>query len=448
MVTPAAYATSEAGRRYSRGCPPYPFYPERRFNIPSSHHELRPSTMTERETDDSSQPRKRIAVACGRCRKRKIRCSGDPGNGGPCTNCKNAGHEPCLFLRVSSTETPLRDGTADFGYNVDAARTYHTRGTVSPHNPAAQYTADTMSTGDMLAYRHNAYPYSGGKSYYSGVSGWGAATYGDDSVDYGLSYSSYPHVSQDPVHMVPGYRYQSSAKGPVYVDPDASNYSYGNLVHRPAANHDLPTLSLSGMAASLPSSDRLPTINRSLSSTSTYRTDGLPGHYSSSKSSASHSSDVGYAGLNSTFEPPATYGSTTALPSSISARSSHSEAGAYQPAIGSGSDGIYGSEHSSYRPVHESDSYIYSDRIDSSRRESHSSGGATAGSVLSNGQVYVPDTQSHASAHSYSVSATAAAAAPQSGGMEGATTGTGAGGTTSQMRAAGHRRSAGNLRSA
>ncbi|CAO2658011.1 Nn.00g072710.m01.CDS01 [Neocucurbitaria sp. VM-36] len=53
---------------------------------------------------ETGPARRRIAVACARCRKRKIRCSGDPGNGGGCTNCKQAGIDPaaCQFHRVGS----------------------------------------------------------------------------------------------------------------------------------------------------------------------------------------------------------------------------------------------------------------------------------------------------------------------------------------------------------
>lgn len=48
--------------------------------------------------------RRRIAVACARCRKRKIRCSGDPGTGAGCTSCVMAGVDPtqCQFHRVGS----------------------------------------------------------------------------------------------------------------------------------------------------------------------------------------------------------------------------------------------------------------------------------------------------------------------------------------------------------
>ncbi|KAI0133957.1 hypothetical protein BJ170DRAFT_180627 [Xylariales sp. AK1849] len=446
MVTPTVYATSEPGRRYSRICPPYPPYSDRRFHL-QSHHDARSLTMTEREPDESSTPRKRIAVACGRCRKRKIRCSGDPGNGGPCVNCKNAGYEPCLFLRVSSTETHLRDGGSDFGYNVETARAYHARGAVSPHNPVSQYAAD-MTAGDNMVYRQGAYPYGSKGVYYSAVSGWGGA-YPDDSVDYSLNYS-YPHLSQDPLHMVPGYgRYGSGSKAqtPVYVDSEASTYSYGNLVHRPAVNSDLPNFSLSGMAASLPTpTDRLPAVNRTLTGSSGYRPDGLPAHYSSSKASTSHSADVGYSGLNPNFESPVSYGTTATLPSNISARSSQSEAGTYHSASSASGDGIYASDHPGYRSVHESDSYIYSDRLDSSRRDSQSSGRASAGSVLSNGQVYVPESQSHTAVHGYAVSAAADAGAASQAGGGGATT-AGGSGATSQVTGRDRRSAAGHLRS-
>lgn len=54
------------------------------------------------------------APQCGRCRKRKIRCSGDPGDGTGCNNCKTSGTDPsqCQFLRVSATCFPCRMMTA------------------------------------------------------------------------------------------------------------------------------------------------------------------------------------------------------------------------------------------------------------------------------------------------------------------------------------------------
>ncbi|KAJ4991014.1 transcriptional regulatory protein C2H10.01 [Stagonosporopsis vannaccii] len=50
--------------------------------------------------------RRRIAVACARCRKRKIRCTGDGGDGEGCQNCKMAGVDAsqCIFHRVGSDQ--------------------------------------------------------------------------------------------------------------------------------------------------------------------------------------------------------------------------------------------------------------------------------------------------------------------------------------------------------
>ncbi|KAB8228127.1 hypothetical protein BDV23DRAFT_195951 [Aspergillus alliaceus] len=50
-----------------------------------------------------SSTRRRIPVACNRCRKRKIKCSGDIGDGHGCSNCRNSGNQHCQFLRVNSS---------------------------------------------------------------------------------------------------------------------------------------------------------------------------------------------------------------------------------------------------------------------------------------------------------------------------------------------------------
>ncbi|KAH7394546.1 hypothetical protein BKA66DRAFT_601175 [Pyrenochaeta sp. MPI-SDFR-AT-0127] len=62
------------------------------------------STGRDEHSLETGSARRRIAVACARCRKRKIRCSGDPGNGTGCTNCRQASLDParCQFHRVGS----------------------------------------------------------------------------------------------------------------------------------------------------------------------------------------------------------------------------------------------------------------------------------------------------------------------------------------------------------
>ncbi|KAJ5273890.1 hypothetical protein N7478_009015 [Penicillium angulare] len=46
--------------------------------------------------------RRRVPVACQRCRRRKIKCSGDSEDGQGCSNCHSAGENLCQFTRVNS----------------------------------------------------------------------------------------------------------------------------------------------------------------------------------------------------------------------------------------------------------------------------------------------------------------------------------------------------------
>lgn len=76
------------------------------------------------EEPGQATPRRRVSVAvsslryltwttlttkCARCRKRKIRCSGDPGDGSGCQNCRSAGADlrECRFARVSPANVKL-----------------------------------------------------------------------------------------------------------------------------------------------------------------------------------------------------------------------------------------------------------------------------------------------------------------------------------------------------
>ncbi|KAI9162936.1 transcriptional regulatory protein [Paramyrothecium foliicola] len=224
MVSPA-YLPNSDGRRYPvRGTAPYqtPPYQERRNGVYPAQ-ELRSSLPTgskEVADDSSSAQRKRIAVACGRCRKRKIRCSGDDGSGQPCTNCKNAGFEPCQFLRVSSQEAPMRG--EGYPYTVDPTRQAHTRGApVSSSLPTGNPYTDGLPVGEGVGFRQvPAYAYTG-KPYYQ-VPGYATGYPSEDSgVDYSI-YSQYS-AAQDPNYMM-GYRMGGSPAGlktnGLYVDPD------------------------------------------------------------------------------------------------------------------------------------------------------------------------------------------------------------------------------------
>ncbi|KAK4185592.1 hypothetical protein QBC35DRAFT_365596, partial [Podospora australis] len=240
--------------------------------------------------------RKRIAVACSRCRKRKIRCSGDPGDGLPCSNCKNAGVEQCRFLRVASREAPIRLDMGDpFGYPVSDARLFHAgRGGPAPPSLLGSHQQDTLPYSSTLSevaatsYGHRSgslpgYSYGGGAtkptSYYPmpPTTAYHSA-YGEEYADYGIGVHSQSVMS--PVEAVsaaaapwPPVRAKTSThsfSNLFTLDPETSTYtSYPTsaLVHRPSAQHAVSPVSpvdgpapfsFTNVAASLPnSSDRL-----------------------------------------------------------------------------------------------------------------------------------------------------------------------------------------------
>ncbi|KAJ5707970.1 hypothetical protein N7488_007771 [Penicillium malachiteum] len=60
----------------------------------------------------SNTQRRRVPVACHRCRKRKIKCSGDAGDGQGCSNCRSSGSKDCQFFRVKAHNLDDKEITA------------------------------------------------------------------------------------------------------------------------------------------------------------------------------------------------------------------------------------------------------------------------------------------------------------------------------------------------
>ncbi|KAI1276791.1 hypothetical protein F5Y07DRAFT_407993 [Xylaria sp. FL0933] len=459
MVAPTCCAPIEAGsRRYSRPCPPYSFaYPDRRLHISSQDN--RAIIMTDRE--ESDQPRKRIAVATN---TRTTPSVGDAASGrfGVVVIQEMEGHAPI----VSSTERHLKD--SDYPYNIEAARAYahQSPGAVSPLTSLPQYGHDITPGDGLTSYRQGPYPYTthpSNKAYYPTIPTW-TSTYADDStsnVDYGLNYSSYQIISQEP-SLVPGYSQYSPRKS-VYVDPEASSYSsYGNLVHRPAVNNDSQGFSLSSIAASLPSaSERLHSgVNRTLTSSSSYRPDGLPTQYTKT-SPTSTIPDVAYSNLQPAFESP--YSTTGTITSPVIHRpSSHADVFAQPPGTAAATDQLYTPSDQNIRPNEDASgglSYVYGENKLGSRRDSHASGAVSTGPLLSNGHVYVPDSHSaHPTPNPYVVSSTASsshgrgtvdrAAAADATGVVAVGRGGGSSSGPSHRQPDSQRRSAGSLRGA
>ncbi|OCK79259.1 hypothetical protein K432DRAFT_394050 [Lepidopterella palustris CBS 459.81] len=88
---------------------------------------------------------RRIPVACARCRKRKIRCSGDPGDGSGCRNCKRAGADisSCQFHRV---------GLGD-PYKIPIYPLYPPA-FVTNYSPQINVEADSTTTGENPYYNY------------------------------------------------------------------------------------------------------------------------------------------------------------------------------------------------------------------------------------------------------------------------------------------------------
>ncbi|RFU73087.1 n-terminal fungal transcription factor-containing [Trichoderma arundinaceum] len=312
-------------KRYSSprgGISPYAAqYADRRTNS-YIHNDSRSGMMSDRDgTEEPTTQRKRIAVACMRCRKRKIRCTGDSGNGQPCLNCKNAGFEPCQFLRVSSHETHLKN-EQQFSYSLDVARNFQARGSsvVSPMPttplPSSYPEAMHMPSGEALSYR-NGSAYAYGNKYYP-VSGWSNGYVDDSSIDYSVYPQSYQPVQQDATYMV-GFRMGTSPTSstkpsggstPLYVEPDTTAYGYpaghaatataATMVHRPAPSGDASTNFVfqgmtAGLANPMSAHERmLPTPStRSLTSAPQqhpYRAESISSAYSKTSQSSTGSS--------------------------------------------------------------------------------------------------------------------------------------------------------------
>ncbi|OBS25829.1 hypothetical protein FPOA_06365 [Fusarium poae] len=297
--------------------------------------------MSDRD-DDVTPQRKRIAVACGRCRKRKIRCSGDTGNGGPCTNCKNAGYEPCQFLRVASQETTLKGES--FTYSLEASRQYQARGSSAISSLSASTPSYTDGipayTTEAFVYRNPANFTYGTKSYCPLA--WGNGYADDQSYNYALYQPAYSPVHDSDYSM--SYRIASGTPGKSALCVDAEpSYSYSsgntmtNLVHRPAQAatestaynlvpdsknvafqnmaSDPKGLALQNMAAGVNTGERVlpaPVVRSSMSSSigSSYKNDSDSSIYSNNSSSSSKSSQDSTSEtspVSSTSETPSSY---------------------------------------------------------------------------------------------------------------------------------------------
>ncbi|KAF4120069.1 Fungal Zn(2)-Cys(6) binuclear cluster domain [Geosmithia morbida] len=169
---------------------------KRQYNMSSTsaHHQHHSERNSE---GSSSSQRKRIPVACGRCRKRKIRCSGDNGNGDPCINCLNAGINVCQFLRMSSHDADHFKSESLYTRSIleDNRGHQQLRGGVlealPTHIPSTTMTYDGSSTGGDVYRNMSRYGYLPSQAS-RGYVPWGPAShdyYGDHSIQGVVGYA-------------------------------------------------------------------------------------------------------------------------------------------------------------------------------------------------------------------------------------------------------------------
>lgn len=121
-----AYRSGSTAGHYDRAVP-YGYHDHRHYDLRAewNGHQRNLNMIHEQDLEFGvGGPRKRIGVAvsdgqplslivstdctqCIRCRKRKIKCSGDPGDGTGCQACRACGADvkQCNFVRVCSSKS-------------------------------------------------------------------------------------------------------------------------------------------------------------------------------------------------------------------------------------------------------------------------------------------------------------------------------------------------------
>ncbi|KAF2735728.1 hypothetical protein EJ04DRAFT_551756 [Polyplosphaeria fusca] len=210
------YSDRNAPLSFSQGDRPDP----RAYPITGSMGGLRsrpPPGGQDEGSGEVGQARKRVALACARCRKRKIRCSGDPGNGTGCQNCKLAGVDPelCQFHRVGSIPSSMTDPNAMMPiYNAAASKGY-SRTFSTGHYPQIDNRSTFASQTWAVPYTEDTSP---------------VEVYGlDQSAAYIPSQNTMTNVYGDSYRWGVTHQRALHGAGSVYVPPDYTPSSFPYL---------------------------------------------------------------------------------------------------------------------------------------------------------------------------------------------------------------------------
>ncbi|KAI1620967.1 hypothetical protein EDD37DRAFT_140042 [Exophiala viscosa] len=256
----------------------------------TGHLSRRTTPSSEADNRTPGGARKRVPVACQRCRKRKIKCSGNEDNNQSCANCINAGHaETCHFLRVQSEDyyslvgkmhTPPRYSP----YSLPPNHRLNYVTLSSRYNPQSSLQYPTVpSNMDYGPYAHPA----------PGVD-WTRAPYVGSYSPYPDDEDTSPYSSHPPPYILPNTDPMTTANGyyvhaqnvrphPGTLWPEPQQCMSQQTSHLPSSAYSVTTetpqpLYNGGLSGTLPSDRILPTpvSARSMAVPQTNSTDTLP----------------------------------------------------------------------------------------------------------------------------------------------------------------------------
>ncbi|TLD38842.1 mucin-desulfating sulfatase (n-acetylglucosamine-6-sulfatase) [Venturia nashicola] len=222
---------------------------------PVERHQLEADPESQ---DPKPKHRRRISMACVRCRKRKIKCSGDPGNGTGCQACRAAGSKDCTFFRVGSAPVLLQ---TEHSRNFDSSQA----GMAILANAASyqqEYPTRTRFP-SRLAASPNGHP-----SYLDSESPVDSYGLGPSTVVPNHDPYLYPmHDGSGRTYFQSSYSPSTYSESPIQEAPAAAGYSHsqGSYVDVTGARHQVPSdsngaFNVESLQHSLPT----PTVDRKL----------------------------------------------------------------------------------------------------------------------------------------------------------------------------------------
>ncbi|KAF2215650.1 hypothetical protein CERZMDRAFT_94052 [Cercospora zeae-maydis SCOH1-5] len=210
--------------------------------------------------------RRRIQVACSRCRRRKIKCTGDPGDGSGCSACRSAHGDKasCTFNRVGSREMPLSGLEV-----IPTSSTSISNATPTTTSYPIEASPDTYtgSSGTQVPVQRPSLPVLRMRAAYSDYDSYNTSpvddyTYASSAIPRHESFAS-TYGTENFRSYTSGSVSVPSASANLYYEPTAA-YSFGNLHTAPGYQASAPMARLPSVTADAFSSLNMSSLHSSL----------------------------------------------------------------------------------------------------------------------------------------------------------------------------------------